>query len=99
MLNVTVNTNNQITNPGFAYDAAGNLTNDGSLAYSWDAEGRPKSAGSTTYTYDGDGQRVEKSTGKLEARLRRGFGRQAWSYDPMGRVLADRRTPSPSHFA
>jgi uncharacterized protein RhaS with RHS repeats len=88
MLNVTVNTNNQITNPGFAYDAAGNLTNDGSLAYSWDAEGRPKSAGSTTYTYDGDGQRVEKST-----------GRQAWSYDPMGCVLADRRTPSPSHFA
>ena len=29
MLNVSVNTKNQITNPGFAYDAAGNLTNVG----------------------------------------------------------------------
>ncbi len=28
MLNLTVNTNNQITNTGFTYDAAGNMTND-----------------------------------------------------------------------
>lgn len=64
-LNVSVNSQNHITNPGFAYDAAGNLTSDGFTAYSWDAGGHLKSAGATTYTYDGDGQRVEKSTGKL----------------------------------
>ena len=64
-LNVSVNTQNHITNPGFAYDAAGNLTSDGFTAYSWDAEGHLKGAGATTYTYDEDGKRVEKITGKL----------------------------------
>jgi len=52
-LNVSVNSQNHITNPGFAYDAAGNLTSDGFTAYSWDAGGHLKSAGATTYTYDG----------------------------------------------
>ncbi len=65
MLNVSVNNQNQITNPGFSYDAAGNLANDGSLPYTYDAENLLTSADGFTYTYDGDGKRVEKSTGVL----------------------------------
>ena len=64
-LNVTVNNNNQITNTGFAYDAAGNLTNDSSQAYSWDGENRLKTAVSTNYTFDGDNMRVAKGTNEL----------------------------------
>src|SRR5579875_1318298 len=32
--------NNQITNTGYTYDAAGDLTSDGTYSYQWDAEGR-----------------------------------------------------------
>jgi RHS repeat-associated protein len=55
--------NNRIV-PGInvTYDAAGNTTDDGSLAYTYDAEGRIATAGgSYTYTYDGDGKRVRKA--------------------------------------
>jgi uncharacterized protein RhaS with RHS repeats len=64
-LSVGVNTNNQITNTSFAYDAAGNLTGDGSFSYTWDVESRMKSAAGVNYTYDGDDRRVVKSNGKL----------------------------------
>jgi len=66
-LNLTVNTSNRITNAGFTYDAAGNLTADGSYTYQWDAESRMKSLNTTSvpYTYDGDGRRTKKSSGKL----------------------------------
>lgn len=50
---------------GFSYNAAGDLTNDGSYSYSWDAENRLTSAAGVTYSYDGDGQRVKKSSGTL----------------------------------
>lgn len=49
---------------GFAYDAAGNLTND-SQSFTYDATGQQASAGSGGYTlqqsYDGDGRRVQKT--------------------------------------
>jgi RHS repeat-associated protein len=45
---------------GHGYDAAGNLTNDGSI-YAYDAGSRLKSVNGTsvTYGYDGDGRRVK----------------------------------------
>lgn len=55
---------NRIT--GWAYDAAGNLLNDGSHSYTYDAENRIKQVdgGSTaTYAYDAKGRRVEKQAG------------------------------------
>ncbi len=65
-LNVGVNGNNQITNTGFSYDAAGNSLQDGqgvgSHSYTWDAEERlvQVDSGSTwSYTYNALGQRVE----------------------------------------
>jgi hypothetical protein len=54
--------NNQISASGFAYDAAGNLTNDGFHTYSYDAEGNISAVdnGSTAqYTYDALNQRVQ----------------------------------------
>jgi RHS repeat-associated protein len=66
MLSVGVNTKNQINNSGFVYDAAGNLTADGSLTMTYDAENRMTSANAgISYTYDGDGRRVKKGTSKL----------------------------------
>jgi YD repeat-containing protein len=62
-LNVTVNNNNQII--GMTYDAAGNLTNDGSLTYSWDGENRLKSAAGVNYTWDGTNMRAKKGTSDL----------------------------------
>ncbi len=64
-LNLSINTNNQITNSGYAYDASGDLTSDGTYTYTWDARHRLQSAGGVTYTYDGDGKRVMKSSGTL----------------------------------
>jgi RHS repeat-associated protein len=54
---------NQLT--GFAYDASGNTTNDGSYPYTWNAESQLTSARGVTYLYDGDGNRVEKQGSKL----------------------------------
>jgi RHS repeat-associated protein len=62
-LNLSVNTYNQITNSGFTYDAAGNMTADGVASYVWNGTGLLKSVGTTTYTYDGDGKRVMNSAG------------------------------------
>jgi RHS repeat-associated protein len=56
---------NRITNIGSAsasYDAAGNMTNDGSHTYTWDAEGRAATvdSGSTwSFTYNALGERAE----------------------------------------
>ncbi len=56
---------NRITTPGFAYDNAGDLTNENGPTYTWNAEEQITVAGGVTYTYDGDGLRVKKSNGKL----------------------------------
>ncbi|MGH9554618.1 MAG: RHS repeat domain-containing protein [Terriglobales bacterium] len=64
-LSVAVNTKNQLSSAGFAYDAAGNLTANGAAAYVYDAENRITTVAGVTYTYDGDGERVKKSNGKL----------------------------------
>jgi YD repeat-containing protein len=47
---------------GFTYDAAGNLTNDGSQSFTYDATGQQATASGNTImqTYDGDGLRAKK---------------------------------------
>ena len=64
-LSLGVNTQNQITNSGFTYDASGDMTSDGTYTYTWDARRLLQTAGGVTYTYDGDGKRVMKSSGTL----------------------------------
>ncbi|HWQ31967.1 MAG TPA: carboxypeptidase regulatory-like domain-containing protein, partial [Blastocatellia bacterium] len=63
-LNGATNIINSISSgtTSFAYDAAGNLTQDGAIAYSYDAASRLKEVGTggqNTYRYDGDGNRVK----------------------------------------
>lgn len=63
-LSISVNSNNQISSMGFAYDFAGNLTSVGPDSYIYNAESEIRQAvlsTSTTYVYDGDGNRLEKS--------------------------------------
>ncbi len=45
-----------------SYDAAGNVTANGTIHYSYDQENRLLSTAGATYTYDADGNRVEKSS-------------------------------------
>jgi RHS repeat-associated protein len=89
--------NNRLSTIGSSpvtYDAAGNLTSDGTgvgtHTYQWDAEGRLASvdSGSTaTYTYNALGQRVEKKVGSAYTEIvYDGYGyvtafhdRTAWS--------------------
>jgi RHS repeat-associated protein len=61
---VTFNSSNRLFGAPYQYDAAGNLTNDGSHSYTYDAEGRmiQVDGGSTaSYVYDAFGRRVKKT--------------------------------------
>src|SRR6266571_4764688 len=59
-------TTNRINTSGYAYDANGNMTNDGNNTLVYDTENRLLSAtnggASGTYTYDGNNLRVSKSS-------------------------------------
>ncbi len=62
----TYNAANQLTNDGtntLTYDANGNLTSDGTNTYTWDRANRLKSLGTATYSYDGLGNRVSQTVG------------------------------------
>ncbi len=59
-LSVTANNKNQLT--GFGYDAAGNMTQNGSATYTYNAESQMVTAAGVAYTYDGLGYRVKKSS-------------------------------------
>jgi RHS repeat-associated protein len=58
-------TTNHITTAGFAYDAAGNMTNDSINALTYDGENRlitsAQSGATYAYAYDGNGLRVKKT--------------------------------------
>ena len=60
--------NSRITGTtGVGYDAAGDMTGDGTTTYTFDAEGRIATAvnaanGTSTYLYDAEGRRVRKTT-------------------------------------
>jgi RHS repeat-associated protein len=57
--------NNRITDIGYSYDAAGNMTSDGVHSYTYDAENRltKVDGGATNYIYDPAGQRALKNVG------------------------------------
>ena len=60
-LNCPANAQNQLSTC-FTYDAAGNLTKNGTATYTYDAESRLIATAGTSYVYDGDGNRVKKCT-------------------------------------
>jgi len=80
-------TTNRFTDSGFAYDNAGNMTNDTSTAYTYDAENEMTVAGSSTMAYDGDGLRV-KSNSKLRWRMP-GAGMYITTTDASGGTVKD----------
>lgn len=57
------NTANRITNAGYSYDVAGNLTNDGTQSFGYDAENKINTVNGVpdVYRYDGDGNRIRKN--------------------------------------
>jgi RHS repeat-associated protein len=61
--------NNRLLGSPYQYDAAGNMTYDGSHSYTYDAENRVSQVdgGNTaTYIYDADGHRVKKTTAGVD---------------------------------
>jgi RHS repeat-associated protein len=88
---VSVNPLNQLVGPPYQYDAAGNLTFDGSHSYTYDAENRitQVDGGATaTYVYDANGQRVRKLAGGVTI---------DYAYDSEGKVSGEIWTP-PGYF-
>jgi RHS repeat-associated protein len=78
----TVNAQNRLLSP-FQYDAAGNMTNDGTHTYTYDAENRiiQVDGGATaTYVYDPSGRRVQKTTGGTTT---------SYTYDLAGSVFLE----------
>jgi RHS repeat-associated protein len=82
---------NHVTSPGYQYDAAGDVINDGNCGYTWDAEGHMSSATcpansttTTTYVYDAEGRRVAKEVGGAvtEADLYNTAGQVVSRYGP-----------------
>jgi RHS repeat-associated protein len=58
-MSLSVNTStNRVTNSGVTYDAAGNLTSNGTASYSYDELNRLISTGLMSYGYNGDNKRV-----------------------------------------
>ena len=83
-----VGTNNQLSSP-YRYDAAGNMTYDGTNTYYYDAENRLVQVNGTQgactsatacYTYDAEGRRVEKFTSSQT---------KDYVYDNQNRVIAE----------
>jgi len=85
MSSLGFNTQNRITNPGFSYDAAGNMIAETGRTYQYDAENRMKSVNNgaiATYTYDADGRRVRKVAGGVTT---------DFIYDLAGSVIAEKQ--------
>jgi RHS repeat-associated protein len=75
------NANNQRSDSGQGYDAAGNQTlMNPQITLTYDAENRQTAAGGYTYTYDGDGRRVMKTGGGVTT---------VFVYDAMGELSAE----------
>lgn len=78
--------------PSFAYDAAGNITNDGgNSSIHYDAESRvtqATNAGSAVigFVYDGEGRRVQKTVGSTTT---------TYVYDAAGKIAAEYSTVAP----
>ena len=62
-------TRNRITDPGYSYDANGNMTQDGLNSLTYDAENWLVSATGAKYSYDGAGLRVKKQVGSNPATI------------------------------
>lgn len=81
-------TTNRISDAGWLYDNAGNITRDGvGNTYAYDAENRMTAAPGVSYAYDGEGRRVSAiSVGKEIRYVYDAFGNLAAEYGKQGDV-------------
>ncbi|MGH7463487.1 MAG: hypothetical protein ACREMA_20960, partial [Longimicrobiales bacterium] len=83
-LNIST-TNNRITDTGYSYDLAGNMTADGLNTLAYDAESRMvsnvQSGATTTYTLDGSGLRIKKVTSSTTTRYIHSGGKVIAEYE------------------
>jgi len=91
---VTPNTNRVATVAGpapktYLYDAAGNITSDGSTTYTYDDRGRMVTAGTATYTFNGLGQRVKKDNGTVTLFAYDEAGNLIGEYDSLGNPIRE----------
>jgi RHS repeat-associated protein len=93
-MQLSFNSNNQISSSGYRYDAAGNLVMDAVNCYTYDAENRLSSvapqtspgsgvcgADTMSYLYDAEGRRV--------ARLQNGAVVKQYYYDAAGHMITE----------
>ena len=81
-------TTNQISTSGYAYDAAGNMTNDGFHTYTYDAEGNiiaVDGGGTATYVYDALNHKVREQQPSQTAE---------YVFDAAGRVTSNWTSPT-----
>ena len=91
---VTPNSNRVTTVAGpvpktYSYDAAGNITSDGSTTYTYDDRGRLVTAGTASYTYNGLGQRVKKDNGTVTLFVYDEAGNLIGEYDAAGHPIRE----------
>ena len=91
---VTPNSNRVATVAGpvpktYSYDAAGNITSDGSTTYTYDDRGRLVTAGTASYTYNGLGQRVKKDNGTVTLFVYDEAGNLIGEYDAAGHPIRE----------
>ena len=72
----------------YAYDAAGNMTSDGTTTWVYGGSNRPTSAGGTTFLVNALGQRVKKTTGANATRFVYDESGRLWGeYDAAGALV------------
>jgi RHS repeat-associated protein len=93
---------NRISQAGYGYDAAGNLTSYAGRSLTYDAENRQKTlteSGVTfEYFYDGEGRRVKKVAGTTTVYVYDAFGQLAAEYSSGGSTEAERRYVTVDHL-
>lgn len=73
----------------YSFDAAGNMTSDGTTTWVYGGNGRPTSAGGTAFAINALGQRVMKGTGTSAIRFVYDDWRLLGEYDAAGSVIQE----------
>jgi RHS repeat-associated protein len=74
----------------YTFDAAGNLTSDGTTTWVYGGNNRPTQAGATTFLINALGQRVKKSTGGSAVRFIYDEAGRLWGeYDAAGTLIQE----------
>ena len=74
----------------YTFDAAGNMTSDGTTTWTYGGNNRPTAAGSTAFLINALGQRVKKTTGSAAVRFVYDEAGRLWGeYDASGALIQE----------